>query len=478
MYKEGYITKEEYETARATPLVDTLNVQPNTRGCASADGAAYFCDYVTKVILQDPAFGDTPEQRDELLNRGGLTITTTIDLSKQQVADDLLRAAVPVDDPNGIANAMVTVEPGTGKILAMAQNREFSTAQPAPAGSTFVNYSTDLTHGGSRGFQAGSTFKAFVLAEWLQEGHTLRETVNASKQTWTPASFAATTKDCVDLKGARPWTPRNSDGVGQGMKTVLEATAKSINTAYANMASKLSLCNVADMATKVGFRAADGSEVEKVMSMTLGVQNTTPLAMANAYATFASGGTYCEPIAILSVQNADGSERDVPQANCRPVLDTATVNGVNYALQQVLGPDGGAKKSALASHTAAGKTGTTNDNGNAWFIGYTPALSTAYWMGNPNQKVPMQNISIAGKTHKFVYGSTIAAPTWKAYMDTVLEGTPDVPFAPPAEAQLGTPPAPAKPAAPTDPGAGAGGTAPDAGAPQPDAQAGTPGDDD
>ena len=455
MYGEGYITKEEYETARATPLVDTLNVQPITRGCAGAEGAAYFCDYVTKVIQQDPVFGETEIERKELLNRGGLTITTTIDLSKQAVADAELRTAVPVDDANGIANAMVTVEPGTGKILAMAQNREFSIAQPAPAGSTFVNYNADLTHGGSRGFQAGSTFKAFVLAEWLKEGHTLFETVNANRQSWTQANIA-TPKECVNLKGASPFNPRNVDGSATGMRTVLESTAKSINTAYASMSSKMSLCNIAAMADTVGFRAADGAPVETVMSMFLGVQPTTPLSMASAYATFASGGTYCEPIAILSVQNADGSERDVPQANCRAVLDTATVNGVNYALQQVLGPQGGAKKAALASHTAAGKTGTTNDNGNAWFIGYTPTLSTAYWMGNPNQKVPMQGITIAGKTHKYVYGSTIAAPTWKRYMDQILDGTPDVAFAPVGEAQLGkAPAAPAAPNAPaTDPATG------------------------
>lgn len=455
MYNEGYITKEEYEAARATPLADTLNVQPITRGCAGADGAAYFCDYVTKVILQDPVFGDTAEERANLLNRGGLEITTTIDLGMQAVADEELRLAVPVDDPNGIANAMVSVEPGTGKILAMAQNREFSTAQPAPAGSTFVNYNTDVTHGGSRGFQAGSTFKAFVLAQWLQEGHTLRETVNANRQKLLPSDFAATPRDCADLRGAS-WNPRNSDGAGQGMRTVLEATAKSINTAYASMSSKLSLCNIADMATKVGFRSADGAPVEKVMSMTLGVQNTTPLSMASAYATFASGGIYCEPIAILSVTNADGSDHQVPPADCKPVLDTATANGVNYALQQVLSPQGGAKASVLANHTAAGKTGTTNDNGNAWFIGYTPTLSTAYWMGNPNGKVSMQNITIAGKPHRYVYGSTIGAPTWKRYMDKVLEGTPNVGFPEVGEAQLGKAPAPppTAPAAPADPGAG------------------------
>lgn len=453
MYTEGYISKEEYEEARATPLVDTLNVQPIARGCAVAGGAAYFCDYVTKVILQDPVFGETEKERKELLNRGGLTITTTIDLNKQAVADEELRVAVPVDDPHGIANAMVSVEPGTGKILAMAQNREFSTAQPAPDGSTFVNYSTDVTHGGSRGFQPGSTFKTFVLAQWLQEGHTLRETVNANRQSWTPTNIA-TPKECVDLKGTKPWNPRNSDGAGTGMRTVLEATAKSINTAYASMSSQLSLCNIASMAKTVGFRSADGADIELRLGMALGTQNTTPLAMANAYATFAAGGIYCEPIAILSVTNADGSEHAVPPANCRPVLDSATANGVNYALQQVLSPQGGAKASALASHTAAGKTGTTNENVHAWFIGYTPTLSTAYWMGNPNEKVPMQGISIAGKPYKYVYGSSIAAPTWKRYMDKVLEGTPDVGFPAVGEAQLGKAPEPAPTAAPVDPGTG------------------------
>lgn len=465
MYQEGYITKEEYEDARATTLAETLNIQPIDRGCVAAEGAAYFCDYVTKVILQDPAFGETAAQRQDLLNRGGLNIVTTIDLAKQAIADAELRIAVPVDDPHGIANAMVSVEPGTGKILVMAQNRTFSTAQPAPAGSTFVNYSADVTHGGSNGFQSGSTFKAFVLAEWLKQGHTLNEKVNANKQTWTAAKFAATPQSCVNLSTVKPWTPGNSDGTGKGQRTVLVATAQSINTAYVAMLSKISLCDVADMATTVGFRSANGNPVVPGMTMTLGTQETTPLAMANAYATFASGGTYCEPVAILSVTNADGSDHTIPQANCKAVLDTATVNGVNYALQQVLSPQGGAKLSALEGRTAAGKTGTTNDNGNAWFIGYTPELSTAYWMGNPNEKVSMQNITIAGKHHKFVYGSTIAAPTWKRYMDQVLAGTPDIAFPDVGDAQLGTsrattPPArtTATPAPTTSPSASAGGS--------------------
>lgn len=464
MHKEGYITKEEYEAARATPLVDTLNVQDIDRGCVSAGGAAYFCDYVTKVILEDPAFGETDKDRKNLLNRGGLTIVTTIDLNKQTVADAELRNTVPADDASGVANAMVSVEPGTGKILAMAQNREFSTAQPAPAGTTFVNYNTDKAHGGSGGFQAGSTFKAFVLADWLQTGHTLRETVNANTQTWSAKTFSGTPKSCVNL-GSTTWTPRNSDGSGKGQRSVLQATALSINTAYASMVSQLSLCDIANMATTVGYRTANGAPVETNMSMFLGTQNTTPLSMASAYATFASGGTYCDPIAILSVTNADGSDHAVPQANCKPVLDTATVNAMNYALQEVLSPRGGAKASALAGHTAAGKTGTTNDATDVWFVGYTPALSTAYWMGGPAGTLSMRNITIAGKPHRTVYGSTMAAPTWKRYMDQVLAGTPDIPFAPIADAQLGKAPVttapvdpnapdapPADPAAPADPG--------------------------
>lgn len=453
MYEQGYVSQEEYTAARATPLVDTLNVQPITQGCAGAGGSAYFCDYVTKVLIQDPVFGETVEARRELLYRGGLRVVTTLDLGKQAIADVEVNAAVPADNPYGFAAAMSVVEPGTGKILVMSQDRAYSTAPSPPPGSTSVNYNTDYLHGGSGGFQPGSNFKAFILAEWLAEGHTLLETVSADKRKWTGADFAATS--CTNFRGTT-WEPGNADGKGNGQRTVLQATALSINTAFAAMSSKIDLCGAADLAYQIGFRPAvtdpeTGDAVKVQMGMTLGTQETYPVAMANSYATFASGGVYCDPIAITSVSR-DGVELPIPQANCRQVLDTATVNAVNYAMQQVIGPNGGAKGNALAGHTAAGKTGTTQNNGNVWFTGYTPALSTAMWMGHPdNQNIVLRNVTLAGTYHPIVWGSTIAAPTWKRFMDQALAGSPDIPFAAASQAQIGTPPAPKPRPTPTAP---------------------------
>ncbi|MGO1316649.1 MAG: penicillin-binding protein [Cellulomonadaceae bacterium] len=427
MYAQGYITREEHEEARATALEDILNVTPTANSCEAAGGGAYFCSYVTQVVLQNAVFGDTIEERRDLLLRGGLEIHTTLDSGMQQVADAELRNTVPEDDPSGVGDALVSVEPGTGKILAMAQNRTFvANSDNAQDRQTSVNYSTDAAHGGSQGFQAGSTFKVFVLAEWLKSGRTLNQTVDANRHTWKWTDWNAPCPE-AKVRGAEDWNPRNSDGQGTGQRTVLQGTETSINTVFANMQSQLNMCDIAATAYDIGFRPSatiDAGQINIIPSMTLGTQNTSPLAMASAYATFASGGTYCEPIAITSVVDSSGNDLQVPEANCRKVLDDTVVSGVNYALQRVL-TDGGAKASQLADNRpAAGKTGSTNLNMHTWFVGYTPHVSTAVWLGYPNRNSPMQNITINGQSHRWVFGSTLAAPTWKRYMDTVLAGAP------------------------------------------------------
>lgn len=453
MYSEQYITKEEYEAARATPLADTLNPQPINQGCVGAGGAinaGYFCDYVTKVLTQDTAFGDTVKERIDQLYDGGLNIVTTLNPGIQEIVNRELSASLPADNEYGFAIAGVSVDPTNGHILAMSQNRTFGNDGSAP-GTTEVNFSTDRAHGGSGGFQPGSTFKAFVLAQWFESGRTLRESVSANEKTWTAADFKATPSTCGDLRGVT-WKPRNSDGKGSGSMSVERATRFSVNTAFATMQSQLNLCDIAALADRVGFVPAepDTTTVPR-MSMVLGTQETSPLSMASAYGTFANEGTHCEPIAILSVTKADGSTIDPPASNCSPELSTATTNAVNYSLEQVL-TDGGAKASRLANRTAAGKTGTTNDNKDAWFVGYTREVSTAIWMGDPLKVRTLAGSTINGRFYTNVYGSDIPAPTWKRIMDQVVGGNPDVPLsAAIAPAQLGQAPAPRAPAAPATP---------------------------
>lgn len=435
MYQQGYITKAEYDEAIATKVEDTLNLQKLTNGCEGAGRNGFFCDYVTKVIISDPVFGETEEDRLSLLYRGGLEIVTTLDLNQQKIAYDTLRADVPVDNKYGIASALSAIEPGTGKIKAMTQNRDYQAGGGKKDGYTAVNYNTGSAMGGSNGFQSGSTFKVFVLAEWLKKGHTLNETVDATKRTWQEREFNSS---CASF-GRTPWPPGNSDGLGSGRRSALQATATSINTAYVAMLSQLDLCSVADTAIAVGFKpsvqSADTGVVVRngikiIPSMVLGVQETAPLDMANAYATFAAGGVHCNPIAITKVTNREGEELPVPQANCQQVIDTPTANAVTYALTKVVSGSGGAANARLAGgRPAAGKTGTTNDNIAAWFVGYTPQLSTAIWMGNPaNSKTKMVNVTINGKYHRRVYGSSIAAPMWKKFMDGALKDEPKTGF--------------------------------------------------
>lgn len=457
MYLEKYITKDEYEAARATPLADTLNPQPINQGCEGAGGAinaGYFCDYVQKVLIQDGAFGDDAGERVKLLYNGGLKIVTTLSPGIQDIVNRELQASLPADNEYGFAMAAVSVDPTNGHILAMAQNRTFGNDGSAP-GVTEVNFSADRAHGGSAGFQPGSTFKAFVLAQWFESGRTLRESVSANQRTWLPKDFmgATPTASCdASLPGTAPWTPKNSDGKGSGSMSVERATQFSVNTAFVTMESQLNLCDIATLADKVGFVPAAGDSTTKPqMTMVLGTQETSPLSMASAYGTFANDGQHCKPIAILSVTKADGTEMTPPSADCGPALSTATTNAVNYALEGVLN-SGGAKASDLANRTAAGKTGTTNDNKDAWFVGYTKEVSTAIWMGDPLKVRTLAGSTINGKYYANVYGSSIPAPTWKRIMDQVVGGNPDVPLSSAiAPAQLGQAPAPRAPAAPATP---------------------------
>ncbi|NCT91299.1 PASTA domain-containing protein [Cellulomonas sp. APG4] len=420
MRDQGLVSEENYQAGIAIPIEETLRVSTIDPGCAGAGGAAYFCDYVTDVIMNSEEFGADREERRTLLYRGGLDIYTTIDLAKQAAADKALRDVVPQDDESGLANALVAVEPGTGHIVAMAQNRTFNPHPDPEPGETAVNYSTGKAYGGSNGFQVGSTFKPFVLAEWLRQGKSLNTIVSAERKEYKGDSWTAS---CGAGPFGAPWRPVNFDGGGSGSMSVLRATANSVNTAYVSMLHQLDLCKAAETAKTIGFERADGRDMAVVPSMVLGSNETSPLIMASAYATFASGGTYCEPIAITRVTDPSGTELPVPQANCRSALDERVANTVTYALTKVM-TEGSGRDAQLSGRPSAGKTGTTNENWQTWFVGYTPQLVSAVWTGNPDRNVPMQRITVNGRYHRIVYGSVLAAPAWDRFMTAALEGAP------------------------------------------------------
>ncbi|WP_296665262.1 penicillin-binding protein [Demequina sp.] len=441
MYEQDFISEAEFDEYTSIPIEDTLRISNPKFSCVAAEDAPFFCDYVTKIIKADDVFNQEGAELSgaELLYRGGLDVVTTLDLDKQKAANAALQEALPADDPSGWAMALVSLDPKTGEILAMAQNKTFDPSAEEE-GSTAINYAVDREWGGSRGFSPGSTFKPVILTEWLTEGHPLMQKVDGRQQEYQPESWEATCLPDNWNVGGGTWKPGNVEGARSYQQTVLDATANSVNTAYVNMANKLDLCGVRDTAANLGFERADGAEYEIVPSMALGTQNASPLTMAQVAQVFANQGVRCDPLAILSVTDSDGNSLDVPSQNCNRVIDKEIADGVAYAMQEVIKRGSGVSAQLADGRVAAGKTGTSQLNAHLWFMGYTPNLVATVWLGNPNVDEPGRNIRLNGKFYQVLYGSSLSAPTWKAYMDVALEGMPVEGFDDPTDNILyGTP---------------------------------------
>ncbi|MCC2316686.1 penicillin-binding protein [Cellulomonas chengniuliangii] len=421
MREQGYITPEEHDQGVATPLADYLRPQDSKLSCMAAGaqvpGSGYFCDYVTKVVKNDPAFGETVDDRLELLYRGGLTITTTLDPREQALADAEVKNGIPVDDPSGVSSAISVVEPGTGRITAMAQNRVYNSASDAPPRETSTNFNTDTGYGGSSGFAPGSTFKPFTLLQWLREGHSLDEVVDASPMSYPIRAFPA---PCVRV-GREIYSFGNAEGSASGPMSVIDATRNSVNSAYIAMATKLNLCSIMEGAASLGIvQGGNGKPFDPLPANVLGSQSVAPLRMAAAFAAFSAGGVYCKPVAITNVSTPDGSQIPVPAPDCTQAIEPSIAAQLNYALGNVWSGTG--KSLGARPYPASGKTGTTSHNEDTWFVGYNPVRSAAVWVGFSEGFIPVQNMVINGKAVKYTYGATIAGPTWVRYMDQAMEG--------------------------------------------------------
>jgi membrane peptidoglycan carboxypeptidase len=256
--------------------------------------------------------------------------------------------------------------------------------------------------------------------QFLKDGHGLNEVVDGSVRPRNEDEFVA----CGSRLRNRPWNPGNADG-GRGFMTVMEATRSSVNNAYLDIGAQLDLCQIMDGAAELGVHKAGGKSgtgpFDAVPANILGSNSVAPLTMAAAFAAFAAEGYFCEPIAILSVVDSEGNQLRVPDANCRQALSPSVAAGVNHALSQVWSGTG-ARVGGLPGRPSAGKTGTTNRNEYTWFVGYTPQISTAVWVGYPDTMKPVQSVTIAGTRYRYVYGSSIALPTWKRFMVRAHEG--------------------------------------------------------
>jgi membrane peptidoglycan carboxypeptidase len=427
MLDTGAITQPQYDEALQQKL--TLKVRKTGNGCDTSR-YAFFCDYVYRTILNDKAFGATQDERRQLVKRGGLTVRTTLDPDVQKDAQDAVHKRVPAKNKPDVASAISVVEPGTGKVLAMAQSKPYG--RNSKKGETSVNLNVDRLYGGGSGFQTGSTFKAVTLAAALRDGRALRSIVNAPpggtpfrRSDFKPGS-------CTDLR-PQEYKPFNAEGHERGPMTLIDATRHSVNTAFVKLESEIGICDVADMADRIGIHLAAPTDVAQpggkpstalrpYGSLTLGSEPIAPLTMAAAYATFAADGKYCTPMPITSVTTRDGKLKKTIKPSCETAMDETVARGVSVALQAVI--TGGTGRGASIGRPAAGKTGTTNGSTDVWFAGYTPQLAAAVWVGHEHEVRPLKGFTLNGRSYGTVYGATIPAPIWADFMRDALKGEP------------------------------------------------------
>lgn len=375
MLELGWAETAAAEEAKNTDW-DPAGIRNFRNGCVGTQ-YPFLCDYVRRSVEKVPGLGATPEERLTALRRGGLTVDTKIDTSVQDAAQRAIDARLDPRDP--VISVVAMVEPGTGHILAMAQNRPVMGDNTA-AGETYYNHAvggptSQNDMGGAEGYQVGSTFKPFVSAAALEQGIGLDKVYDAADgMEFRGQEFSS----CAGDYTAGPYEVSNSTNTN-GPMNMMRAMAYSVNTYFIQLGRDTGGCNVTRMVEKLGVNLAapgEWSTYSEFASLPLGAAEVAPLSMAAAYATFAARGQHCEPVILQRVLDDAGREVPVPGANCRQVLSPEIADQMNALLQHVM-TGTGSRAVVPGGYAQAGKTGTIDDSQAVWFVGYTPTVATA-----------------------------------------------------------------------------------------------------
>ena len=410
MLEQGVITQEEYDEGIATTVDSMLSPTVSSEGCSGAPSAqAYFCDYVLTQFLEDSTFGSTRIERERLLKTQGITIRTTMDPAKQSAAYSSLTNAIPVGDASGLNDALVSLDPRTGKVLAMAQNTTYG----IEAGQTMANYSADGN------FQVGSTFKVFTLLQWFKEGHSAYETVGSANTFYPNGAFKCDGRSIV-TEGYQV-----NDLAGKtGSMNVVRATGQSVNQAFVNMASRVDFCSIFETAYDMGI-TEDGEVPSPFPANILGSVSGSPLQMASVFATIANSGQQCKPQSIESVTDRDENVLKEFSPECNQVIPAEVANKTAALLTASAGQYYTSTRLGDGRPFAA-KSGTTDGHANTWLTGFTPSLATAAWVGHgDNSSQEVSGVVINGVYHSEIFGETyVGQNIWAPYMTQALAGTP------------------------------------------------------
>jgi penicillin-binding protein 1A len=394
MVHYGDIKPVQEAAANRYPL-PTRIIQPTVTGDQISD--YYVQEVQSELLAPGSPLGSTYDQRYQALFEGGLQIYTNLNPGLQATAEQTIANDTPTND-RGFQQAMVSIDPTTGKVLAMVGG----------AGLQSSHY--DIITQGTR--QPGSGFKLFTLLAAIQQGYSIYDSLLAQ----SPCAIDFPTDHDLLTQPAN-----NDEGNGGGVVSLLNATAQSLNCAYIRLAHEVGLSNVITMAHSLGITA----DLPPYPSLVIGSIAVHPIQMAAAYAAVADNGVYHAPSFIDHIVDRSGATIYKGADPGHQVISPQVAEEATVALQAVV-QSGTGTAAALYNRPAAGKTGTTNKNVDAWFNGFTPQLETTVWMGNGSAEVPMTDVGGIGQ----VYGGTFPAHTWHDYMASVLANAPVLQFPP------------------------------------------------
>jgi penicillin-binding protein 1A len=383
MAELGWLTEAEAEAAALVPL----ELLP--QGAADESLFPYFTDEVRRRLLAEPALGDTPEERYEALTAGGLRIFTTLDPGAQVAAEAAIASVLPDGGPSA---ALVAVDPRNGFVLALVGGKDYYNTDDPVA-------QFNLATLGRR--QPGSAFKPFALAAALQAGIGL------------DAEFEGGRSATIPTDSGR-WRVENFNNLAYPNLTLLEATVFSVNVVYARLMSLLDPAAVVAVAQTAGIT----TPLEALPSLALGTQEVTVLDLASAYATFAAGGLHIDPILVTRIEDASGKVIFESVPTIQKAMEPEIAEQVTAALTEVVRR--GTGQQAKIGRPVAGKTGTTEGQYDAWFVGYTPEISAAVWVGFPQGDRPLES----PHTPFTITGGTWPAQIWARFATGALSGIP------------------------------------------------------
>jgi membrane peptidoglycan carboxypeptidase len=421
------ITAAAAAAAEKQPLGLNTSV-PQQSGCTSksAKYAAYLCDYVLAVINHDKAYKKVSAR---LNGAGGLIITTTLNKKDQLAANHAVDYILPPPksgfNPGNNADTEVLIQPGTGDVRAIAIDRRYGTGR----GQNLVDYAVGPQYHGTDGVQIGSTGKVYTMVTALEQ--------NLPFGYAKTVPYSATVGGFTNCKGQylNPWQVHNDESEKGGHYTLYTGTTASINVFFAYLEAKVGLCNVVKTASQMGLTWPDGKSLLKPdrreghtasadndPSFTLGADDVAPMDVAAADASLPSRGIYCSPIAIKKIVTTTGTKLPVESANCHRVLSQTVADAGNYILQGDLNGLGTATADNIPGLPAASKTGTADNYMSAFFVGYTPELLGAVWVGNPTDPRIHTMTGYPGSCYRpaygglscpgFMYGSMAPGNTW------------------------------------------------------------------